>query len=220
MPDTREEILARLVAIGSQVPGVTAAGRNRVALSETARPAIIVLDADEAAEEEEPRGRPGTAPQLVVMTPELFVLAGKPAAGIGAEPAKPLLDHRGIHDFTQRRVELRDEGARRSGRRQDTEKSACFVIRNARFGKGRHIGQRRRTRIARHRQRLYGAGIDRPLGRRQPGKEDIDVAADHVRDRLPATTIRHMGDLEIIHPVEPCAHDVRRRTDAAGRGGL
>lgn len=85
MPDVREEILARLVAIGTQVPGIVSAGRNRVALSETARPAIIVLDADEAAEEDDRASRPGQAPQLVVMTPELFVLAGKPAAEIGAE---------------------------------------------------------------------------------------------------------------------------------------
>ncbi len=85
MPDVREEILARLFAIAAEVPGVAMAGRNRVGLSETARPAVVVLDADEAAEEDEPRGRPGHAPQLVVMTPELFVLAGAPAAEIGAE---------------------------------------------------------------------------------------------------------------------------------------
>ena len=85
MPDLREEILSRLAAIAAEVPGVVSAGRNRVALSDTARPAIIVLDADEAAEEEERASRPGFAPQLVVMTPELFVLAGKPAAEIGAE---------------------------------------------------------------------------------------------------------------------------------------
>ena len=85
MPDAREQILARLVEVAASVPGVALAGRNRVALSETARPAIVVLDADEAADEEDPRGRPANAPQLVVMTPELFVLAGKPAAEIGAE---------------------------------------------------------------------------------------------------------------------------------------
>jgi hypothetical protein len=85
MADLRETILARLVAIAAEVPGVATAGRNRIGLSETARPAIIVLDADEAAEEEERTGRPGHAPQLVVMTPELFVLAGRPAAEIGAE---------------------------------------------------------------------------------------------------------------------------------------
>ena len=84
MPGTREEILARLVVIGTQVPA-SPASRNRIALSETARPAIMVLDADEAAEEEERASRPGHAPQLLVMTPELFVLAGKPAAEIGAE---------------------------------------------------------------------------------------------------------------------------------------
>ncbi len=85
MADGREEILARLVAIAAEVPGVLSAGRNRVALSETARPAIIVLDADEAAEDDERAGHPGSRPQLIVMTPELFVLAGKPAAEIGAE---------------------------------------------------------------------------------------------------------------------------------------
>ncbi|HET7412126.1 MAG TPA: hypothetical protein VFJ18_05630, partial [Pararhizobium sp.] len=85
MPDLREEILARLVAIAAEVPGVVSAGRNRVALSESARPAIIVLDADEVVEEEERASRPGHAPQLVVMTPELFVLAGRPAAEIGAK---------------------------------------------------------------------------------------------------------------------------------------
>ena len=77
MADLREEILARLVAIAAEVPGVICAGRDRVALSETARPAIIVLGADEAAEEDENRGRPAASPQLIVMTPELFVLAGK-----------------------------------------------------------------------------------------------------------------------------------------------
>ena len=85
MPDLREEILARLVAIAAEVPGIAMAGRNRIGLSETARPAIVVLDADEAVEEEGRASRPGYAPQLVVMTPELFVLAGKPAADIGAE---------------------------------------------------------------------------------------------------------------------------------------
>ncbi len=85
MPDLREEVLARLVAIAAEVPGIATAGRNRIGLSETARPAIVVLDADEAAEEEERASRPGHAPQLVVMTPELFMLAGRPAAEIGAE---------------------------------------------------------------------------------------------------------------------------------------
>lgn len=60
MPDTREEILARLVGIAAEVPGVATTGRNRVGLSETARPAIVVLDADEAAEEDERASRPVT----------------------------------------------------------------------------------------------------------------------------------------------------------------
>ena len=85
MPDVREQILARLVAIAAEVPGIVSTGRNRIAFSETAPPAIVVLDADEAAEEEDRASRPAHAPQLVVMTPELFVLIGAPAAEIGTE---------------------------------------------------------------------------------------------------------------------------------------
>ena len=86
MPDLREQILARLVEVAATVPGVSHALRNRGGISETARPAILVLDADEAVEDEEIRpGRPAPAPQLVVMTPEIFVLVSDRAADIGAE---------------------------------------------------------------------------------------------------------------------------------------
>ena len=56
MADLREDILARFATSGTQVSGVVSAGRNGIALSETARPAIIVLDADEAADEQDDAG--------------------------------------------------------------------------------------------------------------------------------------------------------------------
>ncbi len=86
MPDTREEILARLVEVVTSVPGAVQVLRNQLGLSETARPAIIILDADEAAEEEDlPGSRSADAPQRIAMTPELFVLVSHRAAGLGAE---------------------------------------------------------------------------------------------------------------------------------------
>ena len=86
MPDLREDILARLLEVAATVPGVPHVLRNRAGISEASRPAIIVLDADEAVEDEDlAGGRPGRAPQIVIMTPEIFILVSKRAADIGAE---------------------------------------------------------------------------------------------------------------------------------------
>ena len=86
MPDLREQIMARLLEVAASVPGVQTAARNRGGISEGGRPAIVVLDADEAVDDEfiDP-GRPARGPQIVMMTPEVFVLVGRRAADIGAE---------------------------------------------------------------------------------------------------------------------------------------
>jgi hypothetical protein len=98
--DAREQILTRLVDIASDVPDIVSVRRNRVNISETSRPAIIVLDADEAVEEEPGarsvslpmlrtsrpvEGRPAFAPQFVTMAPEIYVLISSAAAEIGAQ---------------------------------------------------------------------------------------------------------------------------------------
>jgi hypothetical protein len=86
MSDPREAILNRLREIGSGITGVTTALRNVMALSEDRRPAIIVLDADEAAEEIMHGGsRPFDAPTIVVMTPEIFILVSSSAATVGSD---------------------------------------------------------------------------------------------------------------------------------------
>ena len=75
-------------ALRERPEGVGGEGDLVLADSLHAEPGQVVdrrSDADEAAEEMERASRPGHAPQLVVMTPELFVLAGKPAAEIGTE---------------------------------------------------------------------------------------------------------------------------------------
>ena len=140
MPDIREQILARLVEVTASVPGVTHALRNQLGLSETSRPAIIVLDADEAVEEEDLRGsRPANAPQLVLMTPELFVLVNQRAAGIGAELnafrrriLRRVLTDRGLGDLVGPNGSVRYAGCATAlalGRSMEGEMSLSFTFR-------------------------------------------------------------------------------------------
>jgi hypothetical protein len=82
--DKRERILARLLQIAAGVEGVNKAWRNRGRLSETARPAIVILDADETAEETDPAGRPSNSPRRVVMTPEQYLLLSDTPENVGA----------------------------------------------------------------------------------------------------------------------------------------
>lgn len=81
--DSREAILARLLVIAAGVDGVTNAYRNRDDIAETSRPAIVILDADEAADDSDPGRRPAAAPRRVAMTPEIYILLGATPANVG-----------------------------------------------------------------------------------------------------------------------------------------
>jgi hypothetical protein len=74
--DRREQILARLLVVLETVSGVRVAVRNRGELPPNKRPAVILLDADEIAREAPPqqRGRLTMAPNLVDMSPEIYVV--------------------------------------------------------------------------------------------------------------------------------------------------
>lgn len=76
MTDRREQILARLLVVLETVSGVRVAVRNRGELPPNKRPAVILLDADEIAREAPPqqRGRLTMAPNLVDMSPEIYVV--------------------------------------------------------------------------------------------------------------------------------------------------
>jgi hypothetical protein len=67
------------------VPGIATAVRNRDEISERARPAIAVFDADESADERaEQRGHGGRAPNIVEMTPEVLILLGAAPETVGS----------------------------------------------------------------------------------------------------------------------------------------
>jgi len=69
--DKREAILVRLVEIAAGLPGIKTSVRNQDEISERARPAIVVFDADETADERaNEQGYGGRAPNIIEMSPE------------------------------------------------------------------------------------------------------------------------------------------------------
>ena len=84
--DKREAILVRLLAICRTVAGVAKVARNEQVADDWDFPAVIVLDADEQADEAAfGRNRPPRAPNLVTMTPELYVILGETPEAVGSE---------------------------------------------------------------------------------------------------------------------------------------
>lgn len=87
--DKRELILERLKVLFAAVEGIKKVVRNSLDVPEKDRPAVVILDADEASEDEvaDGRGRPAGAvlPVIVSMTPEIFIVTGHRAANIGTE---------------------------------------------------------------------------------------------------------------------------------------
>ena len=84
MIDRRELILSRLLDIASVTEGVVAAFRNKDEISEKQRPAIVILDADEAADDTDPGSRPARSPRRVAMTPEIYILLGAKPEELGS----------------------------------------------------------------------------------------------------------------------------------------
>lgn len=82
--DVREAILERLVAIAKMVDGINQAKRNDPPTSDTALPAISILDADEEAPETDPAARePDNAPRRVTLLPEIHIMVAQPAKDAG-----------------------------------------------------------------------------------------------------------------------------------------
>ena len=84
MTDRREMILTRLLEIAVGVDGIVAAFRNKDEISEKQRPAIVILDADEAADDTDPGSRPARSPRRVAMTSEIYILLGAKPEELGS----------------------------------------------------------------------------------------------------------------------------------------
>lgn len=83
MADKRELILARLVTVLGGIDGVRAVFRNQDEISERQYPCILILDADEAADDRDPQRHPNR--RLVTMTPEIYVMLSGIPANVGTE---------------------------------------------------------------------------------------------------------------------------------------
>lgn len=85
MTDKREAILARLVEIMETITGVVAVYRNCPDPNEARMPAVVVFDADEetAPLPDTARYKGPTAPQVMIMRPEVFVVLSARAADAG-----------------------------------------------------------------------------------------------------------------------------------------
>ncbi len=86
MPDRREDIMVRLLAIANETKEFKLVARNKANIPEDQRPAFICLDADETADDrDQGRGRPSATINLVGMTPEIFILLGDRPENVGTE---------------------------------------------------------------------------------------------------------------------------------------
>jgi hypothetical protein len=76
MTDRREQVLAALFLVLQSVAGVKVVVRNRGELPAAIRPAVVLLDGNETARDSPPqeRGRLTAAPNLVDMSPEIYVV--------------------------------------------------------------------------------------------------------------------------------------------------
>lgn len=84
--DKREAILVRLVEVAAGLPGIKTAVRNQDEISERARPAIAIFDADEVADDRAiERGHSGKAPNVIEMSPEALILLGGTPEQVGTD---------------------------------------------------------------------------------------------------------------------------------------
>jgi hypothetical protein len=89
MEDRREQILSRLVEIAKGIDGgelgAISVFRNRSEVSGPQRPAIVILDADEKADDRDRSSRrPANAPRIIIMMPEVSILVAAASANVGS----------------------------------------------------------------------------------------------------------------------------------------
>ncbi|TCN30341.1 hypothetical protein [Sinorhizobium americanum] len=85
MADPRELILARLAVVAATVEDIRKVKRNEFSQDETVLPLAVILDGDETADERDPVSRPPTAPRIMTMTPEIYLIVADKATTVGTK---------------------------------------------------------------------------------------------------------------------------------------
>jgi hypothetical protein len=86
MADTREDIMAQLVSVLEDIPGVSSVLRNQLMDDDTTANAIVVLEGDEMiddADQAATRNRPPNSPIMMHMQPQLYIRNFDKAATVG-----------------------------------------------------------------------------------------------------------------------------------------
>ena len=80
MVDVREDIILRLVEVVATIPNIRSAYRNNTEIAENQKPAAVVLDGDEEANDSQ-KNHPSGSPIIVQMTPGIIVFGLAATAG-------------------------------------------------------------------------------------------------------------------------------------------
>lgn len=118
MADKREQILTRLHEIlEEQKPDAKTVARNEVLTDDDHKPALLLLDADEEADDNDPRGRPAYAPRRVRLFPEMYVAVQAKPEEVGqvlnqwrARLVKAILTDTLLKDLAGANGDIRYEG--------------------------------------------------------------------------------------------------------------
>lgn len=79
--DRREAILARIEVVLQGISGIKTVARNVVEFDETQLPAVSVLEGDEEVIDDSNLNRPTLRPQIITMTPQVYVRADGATVG-------------------------------------------------------------------------------------------------------------------------------------------
>ncbi|MGR9317289.1 hypothetical protein ACU8LZ_12660 [Rhizobium leguminosarum] len=85
MADPRELILVRLGLVIAGVEDIRKVKRNELDQNESILPLAVILDGDETANDSDPVSRPPTAPRIMTMTPEIYIIVTDKAASVGTK---------------------------------------------------------------------------------------------------------------------------------------
>lgn len=118
MSDLREQILSRIAAVCAGVSGIVASDRNRLAVTDLRRPAVIVLDGAEQLLDA-PDGERRSRVQRMELSPQIAILV---RADTGTEAGQLLSLYRGrvayavladatLRDYTGTSGGIRFEGS-------------------------------------------------------------------------------------------------------------
>ena len=116
--------------------------------------------------------------------------------------------------FNKRLFQTRTNLFRHRRRRDDADPVGRLESRKPRFRYGRDFGQLRQARQARDRERAQRAVGNVPMRAHISIELEIDMARDHIGERLRCAAIGNLGQRDLRAAFEQLNAEVRKRPDA------